>query len=101
MFILTPQKRKAFGDILRKNRIEKGYNLQQVAKFIDYPFGLLAYLERGQETKIRMEIIERLCDLYSLDKDSICISLGKIPTELFYKIIKHPEILAIIRNYKA
>ena len=101
MFKLTLQKRKDFGNLLRECRKKSGLTLQQVEKIVDYKFGLLAYMERGANTKLKIVVIERLCQLYGLDIDKTCISLGKIPTRDFYKIIKHPELLEVIRKYKA
>ncbi len=100
MFVLTPQKRKDFGSLLRECRNKRGMSLQEVASYINIPFGMIALIERGGETKIKIEVIEKFCLLYGLDEEKICISIGKIPSKIFFKIILHPELLQVIKNYK-
>jgi len=97
---LTPHKRKVFGALLRSEREKRGWSVRKVAEIISYSFSSLAAMERGEEVKLKMSVIENLCILYELPLDDICISIEKIPTHIFYKIIDAPELINIIRNYE-
>lgn len=97
---LTPHKRKVFGEMLRNERLKRNWSVRKVAEIIDYPFTLLAAMERGEEIKLRISIIENLCSLYELPMDDVCIMIEKIPTAIFYKVIDCPALLNVIRNYE-
>lgn len=97
---ITHSKRKAFGELLRGEREKRGWSVRKVAEIIHYPFSQLAAIERGEEVKLKMATIENLCMLYELSVDDVCLSIEKIPTGIFYKIIDNPELLNIIRSYE-
>lgn len=93
-----PSQIKALGKLLRKNREELNLTLKIAAKQSGVPFGYLATVERGEVKRPKLVMIERLCDIYGLDKDAIVNMAGKIPQSVYWKIVDNPQLVAIIRD---
>jgi len=97
---LDEKKRKDFGDFLLGRRKKLGYSVREVANIVGTPFGVLASIERGEKAKIRVDMVEHLAALYDVNSDMLHIMCERIPQKVFYKIIRNPELLDIVRAWK-
>lgn len=97
---IDDKKLRDFGAFLKNRRVSLGYSVRKAARLIDVPFGVLASIERGERAKIRMEMLEKIASLYDVDMDGLCIMCERIPRQVFYKIIRNPELLSVIREYR-
>ncbi|MFH1931062.1 MAG: helix-turn-helix transcriptional regulator [Pseudomonadota bacterium] len=80
-------KRKEFGDWIRKKRNETGLSLWKVSKELGYKSrGTLACVECGQMS-LPLERIFDLAELYGIDLDDILDKLGECEPELYDKFM--------------
>lgn len=93
------KKRKDFGELLKKNRKKLGYPVRKVAEIVKMPFSVYAQMERGERVKIHVDKIEAIANLYNINVDDLCLQCERIPTGIFYKLIRCPSLLQVIRNY--
>lgn len=89
-----------FGEKIKNIRKYKRLTLQYVAKEIGVSVAYLSDLERGKKIKPKIRILYALAGLYKVDVDDICLSAGRIPTDVFYKITRCPELLEVVRKHK-
>jgi len=97
---LDIRKRKAFGAFLRDKRISLKFSVRKASRLINIPFGVYASIERGEKVKIRMSMLSAAANLYSVPVDELCAMCERVPQDVFYKIIRNPELLAIVRAYE-
>lgn len=95
---ILSSKRKEFGQLIRKKRQELGLTLHDVAGFCNSPFGSLAAIERGEVVKIPMRLIHSLSVLYAMDYDQLCEKAERIPEDIYYKIVRNPQLFSVIRS---
>lgn len=98
---ISMEKRAKFGAFIKSHRKKNKYALRDVGRLCNIDYSLLAKIEKGKEVKIRMEYIERLSILFAVDYDNLCAMIDRIPEDIFWKIVHNPELLNVIRDYKA
>lgn len=85
---------------LRNSRKMSGETVDKVSFAVGISNAYLSDLENGKALRPKIEIVSKLADYYGLDKDCLIILSGKIPQWAYWKIVKNPEILKLIENYK-
>ena len=85
--------------LLRKARLSKDVTLKEASTALGMPLSNLHSLERGYRTNPKMDTLYRLADYYGISIDEICISCERVPSDVFYKICKHPKLLQVIREW--
>lgn len=86
--------------MLRKARLSKDVTLKEASGSLGMPLSNLHSLERGYRTKPKMETLYKLADYYGLNIDEMCISCGRVPSDVFYKICNNPKLLRTIREWQ-
>jgi len=94
------KKRKKFGAFLKNKRESFGYTVRDVAQMVSIPFGVYASIERGEVAKIRISMLDALAAIYETPSDELFLMCERIPPAVFYKIIRCPELLEVIRKWK-
>jgi transcriptional regulator with XRE-family HTH domain len=84
---------------LKSARKDRGDILEKVAKAVGISTTYLNDLENGIVFRPKIEFISSLADYYGINKDELILASGKIPQDVYYKIIKYPELLEVIRGY--
>lgn len=90
-----------FSDYIRKVRINKEVTLRQVAKETGLGVTQLHYIERGKVARPKMEELRTLAAYYGLPEDDVILKGGRLPSDIYFRIIKHPELIQIIRNHSS
>jgi len=93
----------SFAETIKKGRKNLGLTLQEASahfqsKGVSMSVPYLSDFENGRATKIKMDFIYEASALYGINPDELCIAAGRIPKDIFYKIVNNPHIFKDIRN---
>jgi transcriptional regulator with XRE-family HTH domain len=83
--------------ILRK---ERNITVRAAALLLNCSFSHLCKLETGALNRPKLQFLIKLAAFYQFPADTLIIEAGKIPPDVYYKIVNYPELLEIIRNFK-
>jgi transcriptional regulator with XRE-family HTH domain len=86
------------GNILREERISRGWSLVDVAKKLDISKSQVHNFEMGVNTRVKMKALKDFASLYNLPLDEVVILGGRIPEDVYYKITDNPHLIKIIRE---
>ena len=89
-----------FGKRLKELRKKAGLSQRTVADFADISFTYLSKIENGVTPPPGEEVIVKLAEVLSADKDELLTLAGKVPSDIVSQIMQHPEILNNIRQGK-
>ena len=89
----------ALADVIKEARKNSGLTLRDVARKTEISLTLLCAIETGKRPRPKMEILSRLSAFYNISNDVVCIAATRIPQKEFYKVIRCPALLEVIRNY--
>jgi transcriptional regulator with XRE-family HTH domain len=89
-----------FAELIKNRRLSGGFTLSKAAKQIGISIGYLNDLEQGRALRPKMKYIYAMAGLYGVSIDEICIAAERVPQDVFYKIIKNPDLLDVIRAWK-
>ena len=87
-------------EIIKKARKDRRLSLREVAHLTKISLTLLCAIETGKQPRPKMDILYRLAAFYNLSSDKVCLSATRIPQDVFYKIIRCPELLEVVRRHK-
>ena len=85
---------------LRQGRKKLGVTLRIASNNIDISAGYLNDLEHDRASRPKIKYLVAAANFYGIDRDSLIISAGKIPPDVYFKIVNNPKLLEIIRNYE-
>jgi transcriptional regulator with XRE-family HTH domain len=86
---------------LRELRKNNKLTLQDVARRCKVSFQYLSQLENDKAFRPKMELLYKLAVYYNFSSDTLINEAQKIPEDVYWKIIKHPHLVQIIRNLQA
>ena len=86
--------------IFKKGREQSGLTLRKAAKNIGLSPSYLHDIEQGKAEKLKMKYIYAAANVYGVEVDDLCAAAGRIPQDIFYKILRCPELVKIIRSHK-
>ncbi len=86
-------------ELLYNHRKNLKLSLRKAAIEIGLSFSYLADLESGKRIHPKMYALNKIAKFYSISEDFLCIISERIPQDCFFKIIRCPELLGIIRNH--
>ena len=89
-----------FAELIKKRRISADLTLAKASKQIGISIGYLNDLEQGRALRPKMKYIYAMAGLYGLDIDVLCVTAERVPQDVFYKIIKNPDLLDVIRAWE-
>lgn len=90
-----------FGDMIKKGRENLGVTLDVASTHFGISISYLSDFENDRATKIKMEFLYKAANFYGLNVDELCISAGKIPQDIFYKLTNNPRLFEAVRSIKA
>lgn len=89
----------AFGEYLRRRRLEKQLGLRQTAKMIGVSPSYLSRLESGDEVNPPSEkVIEKLADVIGENKDSLMLLAGRISKDIKGFVATTPNLADFLRT---
>lgn len=89
-----------FAEIIKESRLKAGFTFKFCAENLGISIGYLNDLEQGRALRPKMKVIYAMAGLYGVPIDDLCLSAERIPQDVFYKIIRYPELLETVRQYK-
>lgn len=90
----------SFADTIKQSRQSAGFTLKFCAENLGISIGYLNDLEQGRALRPKMKVIYAMAGLYGIAIDDLCLSAERIPQDVFYKIIRCPELLDVVRKHK-
>ena len=97
---IKPATALALGRLLRNNRKRLNLSVRYVAAQSSVKFGYLASVERGEVERPKIKMLEALASMYGLNPDDIIIMAGKIPSDVYWKVVRCPELIEVIRKHQ-
>lgn len=88
------------GEIVKKHRKNRGLSLKDAAKYMRVSQSHLHYIETGKTVKPKMETLYKIISFYALPVDETCRMAGRVPMDVFYKILNNPQLVEVIRSYE-
>lgn len=85
-----------FGTYLRSLREAKGLSIRQVAAELCIEHSYLSKLERGENTKPSVKLLEGLAGVLEVSPDIMAAMAGQISIGLLDAIQRHPEEFAAL-----
>lgn len=85
--------------ILKEARNKKDETLDRVSKIVGISTSYIHDLENGNALRPKIAVLSILADYYGLDRDKLIIASGKIPSDVYFKIVNNPQLLEVVRNY--
>lgn len=90
----------SFAEIIKSQRHSVGFTLKFCAENLGISIGYLNDLEQGRALRPKMKVIYAMAGLYGVPIDDLCLAAERIPQDVFYKIIRCPELLEVVRKHK-
>lgn len=75
-------------------------SLRAASKQCGCSFQYLQKLESGESIRPAMDLLYTLASVYDFAADTLILEAEKIPSDVYWKIIRNPELLAQIRFYQ-
>ncbi len=89
-----------FAQTIKESRISAGFTLKFCSEHLGISIGYLNDLEQGRALRPKMNVIYAMSGLYGIPLDDLCIVADRIPQDVYYKIIRQPELLKVVRDYE-
>ena len=79
-----------FGQILRSLRTKNGIGIKRLAPELRVNYTYLSKLENS-EMSPSAELVDRVAEYFSYDRDALLLSAGKVPQEILDILREHPD----------
>ena len=89
------------GEIVKNARISAGLTLQDVAKHTGLSIGYLSEIENGKSLRPKMKALRDIAGFLCINQDDIIMAAQRIPEDVYWKVVRTPSLVAIIRSYEA
>jgi transcriptional regulator with XRE-family HTH domain len=83
--------------LLRKKR---GITLKMGCERCGCSYQNLQKIEKGKITRPKISLLYKLAAFYQFPSDTLIIEARKIPEDVYWKIVDHPQLLKVIRDIK-
>jgi len=87
-----------FSALIKKCRKDRKLSLAEAAKHMRVSPSHLHYIECGKTEKPKMETLYKIITFYGLPIDDACILAGRVPMDVYYKVLNNPRLFNAIRN---
>jgi transcriptional regulator with XRE-family HTH domain len=82
---------------LSELRKSKGCTLKDVAWRVGVAYQYIHKLESGKAVRPKLELLYKLAAYYQFSSDTLVAEAGKIPSDVYWKVVESPELIAAIR----
>jgi transcriptional regulator with XRE-family HTH domain len=102
---MTKSRGKAFGQVLREKRMEKGFSLRKFAQLVGVSPTYLSQVEQSNVDPPTAERVRRMAEILGEDVDEWCALAGRLSEDL-PEIIREepkgvPDLLRAVRGMTA
>jgi transcriptional regulator with XRE-family HTH domain len=87
-----------FNEMLRQIRLDKGFSLSDVSQRANIAKTTIHNIESGLIKRPKIEHLDKLSRCYGLNADELVIASGKIPPDVYEKLINNPDLIFKIRE---
>jgi transcriptional regulator with XRE-family HTH domain len=87
------------GDRLFSLRKERGITLKDACAKGNCSYQNLQKLEKGKITRPKLTLLYNLAAFYQFPSDTLILEAGKIPEDVYFKLLRCPSLLKVIRNH--
>lgn len=87
------------GAMVKKARKDRRLTIRDACAMLRVSPGHLHAIETGKIERPKMDVIYKLAAYYNLPSDDVCLAATRIPQDCFYKIIRCPALIEVIRNF--
>jgi len=91
---------EAFGDLLRKLRLDTGVGLRELARRIHVSPGYLSDMENGRTPPPSEAVIIRMSQALNVDRQRLLRAARKVDPELSDYVAQQPEVADFLRIAK-
>lgn len=85
---------------LKTLRKQRKITLKQASERCGCSFQYLQKLESGLAIRPAIDLLYKLAAFYQFSSDILILEAGKVPQDVYYEIVRCPELLELIRNHK-
>lgn len=86
-------------EIMKDARKTRGLKLKEVARLAKLKVAAISAIENGRVKRPKMDTLYKLIIFYGLNLDETCVIAERVPQDCFFKIIRNPDLMKLIRNY--
>ncbi len=86
-------------EMLKKSRKDRGLTLAEAATDLGMTPSNLYGIENDDHRQFRPETLTKMAIYYCLPIDRLLLSANLLPMDISDKIIRHPELLQLIRDH--
>ena len=88
------KRRKKFGRLIQRLRIDKKLSLRKLAKESKISPTYLSYIERGIQGPPSQDVVKRLAGALECDVDPLMSEAGYVDEDVWKTILDHPDTIA-------
>lgn len=89
---------KPFGEYIKIARQCENWTTRQAAEKLHLSKTYYNNLELGKVDRPKMEILNNIAAVYNLPLDEVVIRAGRIPQDVYYKLVDNIELLKLVRD---
>lgn len=86
-------------EIMKNARKTRNLRLHHVSSGTGVSVSTINNIETGKLLHAKIKTLEALVAFYGVNKDDAFIAAERISPDVFWKIIRCPQLLQVIRNY--
>lgn len=88
------------GEIVKNYRVSASLTLQDVANQTGLSVGYLSEIENSKVMRPKMRTLMDIAGFLCIQQDEIIMAAQRIPEDVYWKIVRNPELVKIIRAYE-
>jgi transcriptional regulator with XRE-family HTH domain len=87
-----------YSEMIKQARKDSGLTLEYVAEKLGTSASYLHDIENGRTKTPKMALLTALAGFFYIDRDKLLVAAERVPDDVFYKIIRNPQLITLIRN---
>lgn len=90
---------KKIGTWVKEERKKLGWGLLEGAQKLGISKTQLHKIETGKVARPKMKFLKNVASILGLPLDEVVLSGGRLPEDVYYKIVANPELIKKIREF--
>ena len=87
-------------DLLINKRKELDWTLSTASERTGISASYLSDIEHDRPVRMKMDTLQKISNAYGINYDEILVAAERIPPDVYWKIVRNPDLLSIIRSYE-
>lgn len=89
---------ETLGELLKQSRENKDLTLREVGDMLGISFAHVSAFENARVARPKLETLQKLIDFYGLDSDEVMRLAGRIPQDVYWKLVRNPKFVKLVRT---